>query len=1254
MKCLHTATPKVVKGVAPCEWPCIATVHVTDSRTGQAIQGVSARVDGAPADTDVNGFRVAENLKPGKHVASLSLETVADSWARPIGETVVGVSKDIAAGENEFYSFVLDPLTSLKVIVKRRHDSAGIGNAKVTIAAGKDGNVPAATEKTTPGGGDVTFTRLREDTYKVKVALDAGGQDKYKLEADDGEESHVLDMTKRPDEHVVWARLVLHLKLKYKDPDATVRHFPKDFPFEVTFDDGSKQDIKILDDAGTFKVEIPDDKKKKFTLKLDSDKVRYLVHEKGKAAPELVLDPNDDALHALNEAGKQFFALPKTWSLAQSEWEVTGVVIPTNGQIDIPSDGIGTATTPATMTLAPKLQYVRFEFYDRKFREIEDDNKKTVSIPPVVLKSCRESNATGDAVNPVAGTHDAIGNWMVEMTDAAKTCQAVAWIITKTAVGVALPKLNNKMMFEFGRENAFVHSTSETARKIVIIPANDARRKPTKDRPQFYDLPKKWKSKNYFTRFPTATDNKCFDELKAADETLLEDAYDKAKRLTFCLDDIVLVNAASQAIKDKTKNKGDGPANGDIALSKDSRFTILTLSRKDKKYNVVVYKENADAVYWTNGTFKKEAATDVHRNLIVDVPINPRAIVFCSDFYDVFDKRTDTADFSKKEVLGARAAKFEDTDVSGKKTVVTGAPAVNSAYIGYETTSRFIYLHYCDVDVATVYGAIVTYWSGRFRRKSGGGATNADVATFRKDGLKLAMQRWNDKDYYFEENDDKTEVRVKHFCLFEAKGVQTSPGNFTDTGGKHICEVKVRDNNDGSEASSTEMTMRIGGAADEGESWGDGVGTLPAITTFEGRNAHPKCAFAHELGHSAFGLFDSYLTASGNLCETGDDDKTLSDDLWGYENFNAEQKDQQEYYGMPYEMDTGAIMFENRAEPRVRYFWLRANWLNDMAKVGGADKLPEFLTQKRFRVAYEFTGKPKLKYHRPEADRNIYVPSIAANNYSLGNHGHCDLHLYKLGDDEYARILRGGPYKGILTVTTKILAKFENVMDWAKKGAYFVGDIVKNGGNFHICKADHKNKDFAPAEWTAVAAWAATTAYTAGQYVSQGGNCYKCKADHTSGAAFAADKWDQYPADLSQKKQIKLLKTFTDELKKTFADKAAVGKFKLFGSGENSPVLIRVLHLWSFETDPGGAYLTITFGMGSKAFQPNGANVKAGDKCDATTLCRYIYGKLGDDPANWDAQGLTGALTKTDLDKFSDWMNTNAEGKGFVVADNPP
>ena len=82
-------------------------------------------------------------------------------------------------------------------------------------------------------------------------------------------------MGKNPDEHIVWARLVVHLRLKYLCPDTKSRHFPKDFPVTVAFDDATTQDVTVLDDKGYIKFEIADDKKKAFTLKFDSGKARY-------------------------------------------------------------------------------------------------------------------------------------------------------------------------------------------------------------------------------------------------------------------------------------------------------------------------------------------------------------------------------------------------------------------------------------------------------------------------------------------------------------------------------------------------------------------------------------------------------------------------------------------------------------------------------------------------------------------------------------------------------------------------------------------------------------------------------------------------------------------------------------------------------------------------------------------------------------------------------------------------------------------
>ena len=435
--------------------------------------------------------------------------------------------------QNEFYVFNVNPLTSLKVTVKRRHDSNGMTGAKLKITPQIAGNVVAPAEQTTPAGGDCTFKRLRQDSYKIEVALDDSAKAKYELE--ETAVVHPLDMTRNPDERVLWARHVVHLRLKYTDPDKTIRAFPKDFPVKVLFDDATSVDLKVLDDSGYFKFEVADAAKKKFTLKFDSTKTRYLVHP-SRAMPDpndtspaarkdppktkLFEDPSEEQLLEWTTDDKKFFALPKTWALVHSTWTQADVTVKADGQIDV-GEGAGTVDKPAELTLEPKFQYVRFEFHDRKFGGVDEPHAdKRVSIPPIVLKGSRESNDAGAPINPISGSHDATSNWMIHPDDGDTACQVLPWIKLKDDAGMALPKFNNKMLLELGWKNAFVESTGKAAgdRKIIVLPPDDARRKPGKNRPQYYDLPEAWKSKWYYTRLSDENKNKFFDKFLSADD----------------------------------------------------------------------------------------------------------------------------------------------------------------------------------------------------------------------------------------------------------------------------------------------------------------------------------------------------------------------------------------------------------------------------------------------------------------------------------------------------------------------------------------------------------------------------------------------------------------------------------------------------------------------------------------------------------------------------------------------------------------
>ncbi len=1225
MECLHAEEPKVKKGQAKCEWPCEATVHVQESGSGKAVQGVVAYIGTDGKGTDSNGFRTARELKPGQHAARISLIGLEKKYARPIGSQDVPVKKTIAQGKNEFFSFVLDPLAPLKVVVKRRHDSNGLAGAKVTLAAKKPGNAIAKAEITTPNGGEALFEPLRQDNYSIKTELSADLRKKYRMEK--AEEGHALDMARNPDECVVWARLVIHLKLKYKDPDGTARPFPKDFPVQAVFDDGKKLDLKILDAEGKLEIEIEDDKKKKFTLKFDSAAVRYLVHEADKPAAEVKEDPSDADLWKLHDAGKRFFALPKAWSLAQSDWDKTGITVPADGQIDIPADGIGASDAPAELTLKPALQYARFEFFDRKYCE-SDHNKKAVSIPPVILKGARASADDGAPENPVAGTHDAISNWFIEKDDLDKACQALPFILTRAADGAALPKPNNKWLLEFGREKAFVHSAGAKDRKLVILADDDAKRKPSRERNQYYDLPKLWKSKCYYTRFADASKNRFFDELAAADDPELEASFAPAGRLVFSLDDIVLVEAASQDVKDK----GDDTASEE--RSEHSRITVLTLDPKDKKYNVVVHKPRPKATYWSDYAFKKEAAGNKHRNAIVEYPINPRAVVFCSEFYDVWDKRTGTADFTKKEILGARAAKLDDADISGAKKVFNQQDDVDKKYVHLLRTFPLRYLHFAGTDGTTVFGMLVTYFSCRFKKDTAKGGTDQAVTVFREEGMERAMKRWNEKDYFFEESDDKQDLKIKHFCLFEAKDVETSVGQFEKRGGKQLTVVTVKDDShNGSSATSTTMVMRRSGALDEGDDWGNDFWplhppnhpesaprsqALTPIAEYDVGNASPASAFAHELGHAAIGAWDDYVT--GGLEHNGKDTE-----LWKYKVGNADMEiEGQRYPGMPYEADAGGIMNSNRSV-RIRYFWGRANWLNDLAE--GA--LEKFLAKRRFRIAYKpaDTAKQKLVYSKPKGDkfRGIYKPVESKTSQSLGKNGKCDLHLYHLGEDEFSRVLQGGPYTGVLALCLKLSARFLTP-DWAVGTAYKVDQVAKRNGKIYLCKQDH-------------------TPALVPQNPAPPGNPPPMVPPPMNPA-----QWDELTAKAYAKRQ----KQHCESINKALLEKLQ-GKFKLQGNGNFSTTYIRMFPQWEI-VEPNaqrlaGTNFELEFEFGSDKFAPTGDKIVAGTKCKPITLIRYFFGKIGDSSAAWPNEGgLEAELTKDDFPKIKEWMDANAEGRFNVGA----
>lgn len=1326
----QSASSDVGKLSEPCPEKCTASVLVRDSDSGKGVDGVTvAGLSGTPK-TDANGLAHFKGLDPGALTAKLSLAGLEARYALP-RPGADKQTKTVAAAGYGFFVFELDPLTSLEVTVARS-DRDGLGVKDASVLLTEEGR--AQVTKTTAGeDGKVLFEKVRKGKVELKLELKGSAKERFHVSERFDEQTRAtallasrgveLDLSKAKNEAKFVVTPQIYLKLKFKDPEGTVRAFPKDFPLAVVFSpSGTKIDAKVQDDEGNLRFVAAKDQTH-FTIKFDAEGARLLSVAKDATKVELVVGATEEQMQKLAVAQARFFALPNKWSLVHAGWQTANVAVPKDGKVAIPLEGVGTESAPGELTLLPKVQHARFTFHDRKYGRV-DHLKKQVGIPAVVLKAARKGDdANGVPVDPVAGTHDAIGAWMLSPGDNAAACQVLPWIVTKNDAGDDLPKLNNKMVLEFGWPDGFVVSNGPGAaeRVIATIPDGDPRRLPTKDRHKYYDLPARWMSKCYYTRLPggdaDATKNKFFDKLTEAE---VDGSLALGGLLSFSLDDIVLVKDDDQDLKDRTRT------NTTKALSGHSRVAILYLDAGDLfKVKVHDPRPEAEGIFHSKTLF---ARAEAHRNVLVDYPWAARAVLFCSGVYDIYDKRTVNPDFSKKQMCGARAAFLKDEHVSAVRKFSQGTD-VGKGYVHRTRVFELYYLHYGESDGTTVYSALLTYWSAYIfataARKPawpgpgtdplhGVALTNneADTDLFRGPSLSRAMVRWNEKDYQFEEADDKTAYKIKSFVLFEGKEVKTGPGFFAAVGGVPHCSMAIGSDPDESWATETIMLMAKDDHDVEAD-WGSDVRTADLDGT-----TRPRRVMAHEAGHAALGLWDDYITQKW---------------LWlpRYWDIDDQELTPQRYLGVAYYRDDASIMNVNRS-PRLRMYWGRANWLNDESAAHG--DLNKFLGARRFQVTYAGpTGK--LKYHRDEPSRNIYAPTHQAAELALGHQGAATLYLYKLGDDEFSRQTNNASYKGMLVIEQRICVAFRtgltpDVDHWEPATAYAVGKSVEWEAQFYVCVAAHTSGDAnkpGSAQWllldptAGLYVWGAGTDCDPGEWFTDSGQAYVCRSAHKSGSrvasffapssapawvsafwrkvidvpgAYAAgtayqsgdrctDGGDELvcvtphtagtaAADVLAGRLIGCAhrpKPWTDDEKEVYVpavdtalknllEAGGVGKFKLVatGGGDFSPCYMRYFAQWGGKaatTDPDPATTQYAFdvvhGGGLKCFHPGARTVKLGTETSKETIARYLFGKLSDDATVRATQAATGALVAADFEPLVKWMQDRVPGKTFQV-----
>lgn len=1185
-------------------------------------------------------------------------------------------------------------------VVFANDETKFVGGANIKFTVIEPGG--AQPQKSTRHGEALVIENIVQGKYKVSLIVTEEDQAHFKLPDDETLEK---DVTIGEEEAEVVFKVIpiirIYLKLKFNDPEGEKRLFPEKFPLQILLD-GDETIDAVIGDKGLLNDQEGEDakayieierKKQWFKLAFKQPGRSFIVCEKAEVGAEKkqeyvqVNDPfaDDNKIKTAMVDMKRFFMIPTgDWTMANAEWDVAAAPVYTDNKfenLEDTSKNAGTETNPMVLTLKPKWQFIRFEYFDKYFGH-GHHNHQRISIPPIILKGIR-NNPAGDS-----NDFETASNWTKDDSDITKACQCLPWIINKADDGTDLAAFDKDMLLAFEAENHFAISTDEDRREIKKLDptgADEDKLKPSVERPKYYDLPKMWKSKCYFTRLHNG--KKFFDELLPGD---IDDSFTDSKKLTFSLDDIVLVDTRGQEIKDKDKDDNDKD------ISKHSRVALLYLDPDpNKNFKVMIYRPRPEAAYHSLSELEK------NRNVIIDYHVNTRVVIFCSGFYDIYNKRTEGADFTKNQIEGARVAKLNDGDISAPAVTFNTDADVAAGYVHMKRFFKLYYLHYCNTDANLVYSALVTYWSAQLicgtdneytamslqdkfnacgaRVPSSFDAnewhmfpgTAAQKKRATEEGFENAMERWNNKDYQMEETGADKKNVIKPWLLLEPKE-QEDPdnlGTFIDRGGEAIYKIFLINRTEhlgdrvspGSSASmdSPKMSMRSEAFYEEGG--------LSATRDYDDNAGPRKLVFAHELGHAAIGLFDDYITkknaAFGNV-------------PW--------YQYKQRYPGVPFFRDKRlSIMCWNRAT-RLRQFWGRVKWVNDKSNEA---PLQKFLNARQFNITYEPSGKAKLEYAVQQT--SFYTPthtdvknlgSTAAGERARNS----ALHYYELGSDEFAQTAKGGPYTGMLVVETRIEVDFVNgltpvVAAWVKNTGYNKSVCIEHDGKFYLCLETHPNSsdDFATdlAKWRlldpdkAVEGWTAGDHYNTGDWIKSGADHYVCITGHDANTIVAdttankivksnckPDKWPD-----NQKKQ------WTKALNQDIVNmlEGAKGKFRLNNDTTHNLIYIRLFPQWwdgmmdpppndPQPYEPTQFKLKITRGGHAKFMYPRDNSIKVARESGSKAIIGYLYGKFSDVKATRAGQNLNTNVVMADLAKLKDWLDDKFSPDTFTLEAIPP
>ncbi|MBK8696348.1 MAG: hypothetical protein IPN17_29785 [Deltaproteobacteria bacterium] len=434
----------------------------------------------------------------------------------------------------------------------------------------------------------------------------------------------------------------LFATLRFKDPDGDERPFPKGTPVKVLLGDHPDHAIDAaLGDDGKLSLEVIGHASvlsaKTLTLRLGAD-------SKNRVICELPGDPKSQKRGSepaetdpTGTRDARFFTLPREWSLREADWVVTDddgrwVADPAHFKMTVNgrAASLGKVDAPVKLVLDPHWQFLKFEFFDRRYGH-SDHADKPKTLPPMAIEGFRYK-PTSSSTKP-----DVRSNWWVVEGDDALQC--VPWILQRNPNGTERKRPSGQTLLRFSLPpKTCVHSESATKRTRVI--ATDEQWKPGPTRLDFYDLPEAWNSRNYYARLSASPHEFGWYEQVASKPS------SKAKPLTFSLDDIVLTDEGGKRI---------------AAWTHDDRLAIFAHTFDDTLANTSkegVYKpDDPGKTPWYS---KKPAsgAPEENENYVVDHPGWTRLIAAQGNLFDVFDRRTvaSSPPDLDYDVIGARAA----------------------------------------------------------------------------------------------------------------------------------------------------------------------------------------------------------------------------------------------------------------------------------------------------------------------------------------------------------------------------------------------------------------------------------------------------------------------------------------------------------------------------------------------------------------------------------------------------------------------